>query len=217
MSVVSRKLGDNLLFPQRRVYTAPEQVNYSGLPYLNPNNLNEKIYENEVPPDFELPNQKPGFNRWAVSRRPSDNLTIHMNGVPLQYKTYDLLDSREGASVFNAPIPEVHPKLRTFAEINRASYINNLKKEEISFSSPYAPTGLYPYNKNSDAVIANLISDKRSNVPILFSDISEPVGMTYKEAPNRFKSHRVTNAQALAPLNMGQEELRHFAKTGKWC
>lgn len=217
MSVVSRYLGDNLLFPQRRVYTAPEQVNYSGAPYLNPNNLNEKIYEDEHPPHFELPNQVPYKNAWAPPRKPSDNLTIHMDHVPLQFQTYDMLDSRKGASVFNAPIPDVHPKLRTLANIATASYAKNLSKDQISFHSEYARVGQYPSVDMALENIASLIDTRRPLTKVLYSDVHEPTGQVFKEKLNYSKAHRNMNAQALAPELQAQEELRLFARTGRWC
>jgi len=215
MSVVSRYADDRMIYPQRRVYTAPEQVNYSGLPYLDPNNLNQKIMEQEVPSDFSLPDVKPGQNVYDPTRRPSDNLTIHMMGVPLQCDTYDMLDSRNGASVFNAPIPEVHPKLRTMAEIQHHDYINNLTKEDISFTTEYAPAGEYPYTKNTPQTLESMLHH-RPPVRVKNSIISEPVGMTFKESFNGSKAHRNMNGATLAPADMGQDELRQFARTGSW-
>jgi hypothetical protein len=200
------------------VYTAPIQQNYSGLPYLDPNNLNQKIYEEVVPTDFSLPDVKPGQNVYDPTRRPSDNLDIHREGLPpLQYKTYDMLDNRYGTSVFNAPIPEVHPKLRTRADIIHGDYINNLKKEHVSFTVDNKPSGQYPYNLNSPEYLAKLIRDHRPPVVIKNSIVSEPVGMTFKETFNRKKAHRAMNASALSPADLGQEELRLFARTGRWC
>jgi len=218
MSVVSRKLGEQLMYPQRRVYTAPIQRNYSGLPYLDPNNLNQKIYEEVDPTDYALPNQKASQNVYDPTRRPSDNLTIHRTGLPpLQYMTYDMLDNREGSSVFNAPIPEVHPKLRTKATIEHANYVNNLTKEQISFTVPMKPSGAYPYNMNSPEYLASLIRDHRPPVTILNSVINEPVGMTYKDKFNGSKAHRNVNPAGFAPASTGQEELRQYARTGRWC
>ena len=217
MSVVSRNLDVGKLYAQRRVYTAPEQVNYSGLPYLNPNNLNEKIYEDEYPPYYELPKQMPYKNPWDPPRRPSDNLTIHMDHVPLQFQTYDMLDSRRGASVFNAPIPEVHPKLRTLANVATASYVNNLTKDQISFHSEYAKVGSYPSIGMGLENIASLIDTRRPITKVLYSKVDEPVGMVYKEKMNGSKAHRNMNAQGLAPELQAQEELRLFQRTGKWC
>lgn len=216
MSVVSRKLDNGLLFPQRRVYTAPEQCAYSGMPYLDPNNLNQKIYEDEFPSDYAMPLQKASQNAWDPTRKPSDNLTIHMNHVPLQFQTYDILDSRRGASVFNAPIPEVHPKLRTFANIATASYMNDLRKEQISFHSEYAKVGEYPSLAKSIDNLASLVDSRRPITKVLYSKVDEPVGMTYKESFNGKKAHRMMNAQGLAPELQAQEQLRHFAKTGRW-
>jgi hypothetical protein len=56
----------------------------------------------------------------------------------------------------------------------------------------------------------------RPPVRILNSIINEPVGMTFKESFNGGKAHRNMNGVALAPEAMGMEELRQFAKTGKW-
>ena len=217
MSVVSRYLGENMLYAQRRVYTAPEQVNYSGLPYLNPNNLNEKILEDEFPPEYEMPKQLASQNRYDPNRRPSDNLTIHMNYVPLQYTTYDMLDSRNGASVFNAPIPEVHPKLRTKAQMATASYANNLTKEQISFHSEYAKVGNYPYATNSLENIAGLIDSRQRDKQILYSAVSEPTGMMFKDKMKMNKNHRNVNAVGFAPELQAQEALRLFQRTGRWC
>lgn len=217
MSVVSPYADTRILFPMRRVYTAPEQKNYSGMPYLDPNNLNQKIMEEQFPTDFSLPNVKPGQNVYDPTRRPSDNLTIHMMGVPLQCATYDLLDSRIGSSVFNASIPEVGPKLRTPAEMVVHNYINNLKKEDISFTTEYAKSGQYPYTQNTPETLQGLIEHYRAPVRILNSIVNEPVGMTYKETFNGSKAHRNMNAMALSPADMGQDELRMFAKTGRWC
>jgi hypothetical protein len=215
MSVVSRFADDRIIYPQRRVYTAPEQVNYSGMPYLDPNNLNQKIMEQEIPSDYSLPDVKPGQNVYDPTRRPSDNLTIHMMGVPLQCNTYDMLDSRKGASEFNAPVPEVHPKLRTPAQKVVHDYVNNLKKEDISFTTEYAKSGQYPYHNNTPETLESLMH-YRPPVRILNSIVNEPVGMTFKETFNGSKAHRAMNASALAPADMGQEELRMFAKTGRW-
>jgi len=217
MSVVSPYADTRILFPMRRVYTAPEQKNYSGMPYLDPNNLNQKIMEEEFPRDFSLPDVKPGQNVYDPTRRPSDNLTIHMMGVPLQCATYDMLDSRKGASEFNAPYPEVHPQLRTLATIQHHNYINNLRKEDISFSTEYAKSGQYPYNQNSSETLQGMIKHFRPDTRILDSVVNEPVGMLYKETFNGSKAHRNMNAMALAPADMGQDELRMFAKTGRWC
>ena len=216
MSVVSRFADDRMLYPHRRVYTAPEQVNYSGLPYLDPNNVNQKIMEEMVPTDYSLPDVKPGQNVYAVTRKPSDNLTIHRMGVPLQCSTYDMLDSRYGASEFNAPVPEVGPKLRTPAEIVVHDYVNNLKKEDISFTTEYAKSGMYPYTQNTPETLESLMH-YRQPVRILNSIVNEPVGMTFKESFNGSKAHRAMNASALAPADLGQDELRMFAKTGRWC
>jgi hypothetical protein len=215
MSVVSRFADDRMIYPQRRVYTAPEQVNYSGLPYLDPNNLNQKIMEEQVPTDYSLPDVKPGQNVYDPTRRPSDNLTIHMMGVPLQCDTYDMLDSRKGASEFHAPVPEVHPKLRTFAEMEKHNYVNNLRKEDVSFTTEYARTGAYPYQNNTPETLESLLH-YRPPVRILNSIVNEPVGMTFKETFNGSKAHRNVNASALAPADMGQDELRMFARTGRW-
>jgi hypothetical protein len=215
MSVVSRFADDRMIYPQRRVYTAPEQVNYSGLPYLDPNNLNQKIMEEQVPTDYSLPDVKPGQNVYDPTRRPSDNLTIHRMGVPLQCDTYDMLDSRNGASVFNAPIPEVHPKLRTPAQKVVHDYVNNLKKEDISFTTEYAKSGMYPYQNNTTQTLESMLHYRPKTV-ILNSIINEPTGMTFKETFNGSKAHRNVNASALAPEAMGMEELRMFAKTGRW-
>jgi hypothetical protein len=206
-----------MVYPQRRVYTAPEQKNYSGMPYLDPNNLNQKIMEEEFPRDFSLPDVKPGQNVYDPTRRPSDNLTIHMMGVPLQCATYDLLDSRRGASEFNAPYPEVHPQLRTLAQIQHHNYVNNLKKEDISFTTEYAKSGQYPYNQNTPETLQGMIKHFRPDTRILDSVINEPTGMVFKETFNYSKAHRNMNAMALAPEAMGMEELRLFAKTGRWC
>jgi hypothetical protein len=40
--------------------------------------------------------------------------------------------------------------------------------------------------------------------------------MTFKETFNGAKAHRNVNAAALEPAALGQEELRLFAKTGRW-
>lgn len=217
MSVVSRRLGNTIIYPQRRVYTAPEQRNYSGLEYLDPNNLNYKRYEDEVPPDFALAAVLKEVNPYDPIRRPSDNLTIHHTGLPpLQCNTYDMLDNRYGASVFNAPIPEVHPKLRTKADMAHASYIQNLTKEQISFSEEYASSGR-DGNLNDPQFISRLIRDHRPPVMIKNSVINEPVGQTFRDAFNPSKTHRRVNASALAPQDMGQEEIRLFARTGRWC
>ena len=215
MSVVSRFADDRIIYPQRRVYTAPEQVNYSGLPYLDPNNLNQKIMEEKVPTDFSLPDVKPGQNVYDPTRRPSENLTIHRIGVPLQCDTYDMLDSRYGASVFHAPVPEVHPQLRTRAVMEKHNYVNNMKKEDISFTTEYAKSGQYPYTQNTPETLESLLH-YRPPVRVLNSIVNEPVGMTFKETYNGGKAHRNMNAIALAPEDMGQDELRHFAKTGRW-
>jgi len=215
MSVVSRYADDRMIYPQRRVYTAPEQVNYSGLPYLDPNNLNQKILEEQFPTDYSLPDVKPGQNVYDPTRRPSDNLTIHMMGVPLQCDTYDMLDSRRGASEFNAPYPEVAPKLRTMAEIQHHDYVNNLKREDISFTTEYAPAGKYPYHHNTPQTLETLMH-YRPPVKILNSIINEPVGMTFKETFNGSKAHRNMNGASLAPADLGQDELRHFQRTGRW-
>ena len=215
MSVVSRYADDSMIYPQRRVYTAPEQVNYSGLPYLDPNNLNQKIMEEQVPTDYSLPDVLPGQNVYDPTRRPSDNLTIHRMGVPLQCDTYDMLDSRTGASVFNAPVPEVAPKLRTLAEMVVHDYVNNLKKEDISFTTEYAKSGMYPIQNNTPQTLESLMH-YRPPVRILNSIINEPVGMTFKESFNGSKAHRNMNGATLAPADLGQDELRHFAKTGRW-
>jgi len=215
MSVVSRYADDRMIYPQRRVYTAPEQVNYSALPYLDPNNLNQKIMEQEVPSDYSLPDVKPGQNVYDPTRRPSDNLTIHMMGVPLQCDTYDMLDSRKGASVFNAPIPEVHPKLRTMAEIQHHDYISNLSKEDISFTTEYPLAGEYPYTKNTPQTLESMLH-YRPPVRVKNSIISEPTGMVFKETFNNSKAHRNMNGANLAPADMGQDELRQFARTGSW-
>ena len=211
MSVVSRFADDRLLYPQRRVYTAPEQKNYSGLEYLDPNNLNQKIREEEFPTDFALPDVKAGQNVYDPTRRPSDNLSLHRMGVPLQCDTYDLLDSRRGASVFNAPIPDVGPKLRTPAEIAHHDYVNNLTRESISFTDTSYPTA-----STTDELLGALLVHSRPPVRILNSIINEPVGMTFKETFNGAKAHRNVNAAALEPAALGQEELRLFAKTGRW-
>jgi hypothetical protein len=213
MSVVSRNLGVVLLYPNRRVYTAPEQQNYSGLPYLNPNNLNEKIFEQEVPSDYSLPDVKPGQNVYDPTRRPSDNLTIHRVGVPLQCDTYNMLDSRYGSSEFNAPIPEVHPKLRTKRVIEYVDYMKGLTKEQISFTREYAGSASYPAGPE---FMAHLIRDHRAPVVIKNSVINEPTGMVYKETFNGSKAHRPMNSVGLAPEMAAQEELRHFARTGRW-
>ena len=215
MSVVSRYADDRMIYPQRRVYTAPEQVNYSGLPYLDPNNLNQKIMEQMVPSDYALPDVKPGQNVYDPTRRPSDNLSIHMMGVPLQCDTYDMLDSRKGASVFNAPVPEVHPKLRTKAEIQHHEYVNNLKKEDLSFTTEYSRSGAYPANQAPETLES--LMHYRPPVRILNSIVNEPVGITFKETFNGSKAHRNVNASSLSPADMGQDELRMFAKTGRWC
>ena len=216
MSVVSRNLDVGSLYAQRRVYTAPEQCGYSGLPYLNPNNLNEKIYEDEYPPEYAMPNQVPYKNAHAPPRKPSDNLTIHMDHVPLQFQTYDLADSRRGASVFNAPIPNYHPKLRTPAQIATASDAKNLTKDQISFHSEYAKIGQYPAVNAALENIASLIDTRRPTTKVLYSDVAEPTGMVFKEPFNYKKAHRNVNAVALAPETQAQEALRHFARTGSW-
>lgn len=215
MSVVSRFADDRMIYPQRRVYTAPEQVNYSGLPYLDPNNLNQKIMEEQVPTDYSLPDVKPGQNVYDPTRRPSDNLTIHRMGVPLQCDTYDMLDSRKGASEFNAPFPEVHAQLRTPAVMEKHNYVNNLRKEDISFTTEYARSGAYPYTQNTPETLENLLHYRRP-VRILNSIVNEPVGMTFKETYNGEKAHRNMNASGLAPEEMGMDELRQFTKTGRW-
>jgi hypothetical protein len=215
MSVVSRFADDRMIYPQRRVYTAPEQVNYSGLPYLDPNNLNQKIMEERIPTDYSLPDVKPGQNVYDPTRRPSDNLTIHRMGVPLQCDTYDMLDSRNGASVFNAPFPEVHAQLRTPAAIEKHNYINNLKKEDISFTTEYSKSGQYPYQNNTTQTLEDLMH-YRPPVRILNSVINEPVGQTFKEVYNGGKAHRNVNATNLAPEELGMAELRQFTKTGRW-
>lgn len=212
---VSRFADDRMLYPNRRVYTAPEQVNYSGLPYLDPNNLNQKIMEEKVPTDYCLPDVKPGQNVYAVTRKPSDNLSIHRMGVPLQCDTYNMLDSRMGSSEFNAPVPEVHPKLRTFAEMEKHDYVNNLRKEDISFTTEYAKSGMYPYQNNTPQTLESLLH-YRPPVRILNSIINEPVGMTFKESFNGAEAHRNMNAVNLSLSELGQDELRHFAKTGRW-
>jgi hypothetical protein len=216
MSVVSRKLDNSLLFPQRRVYTAPEHCAYSRLPYLDPNNLSQKILEDEFPPDYALPLQKASQNVYDPTRRPSDNLTIHMNHVPLQFQTYDMLDSRRGASVFNAPIPDVHPKLRTKADFATASYMNELTKEQISFHSEYAKVGDYPSVAKSIDNLASFVDSRRPITKVLYSKVNEPIGMTFKETFNGKKAHRNMNAQGLAPELQAEEQLRHYAKTGRW-
>ncbi len=217
MSVVSRRIGNDLLYPQRRVYTAPEQRNYSGLEYLDPNNLNKKIYEEVVPSDFALAAVLKEVNPYNPIKRPSDNLTFHRTGLPpLQCDTYDMLDNRYGTSVFNAPIPEVHPKLRTKAEMAHANYVGNLTREQISFTEEYAPSGR-DGNLNDPQFVGRLMRDHRPPVMIKNSIVNEPVGMTYKETFNGLKAHRRVNASSLAPASMGQDELRLFAKTGRWC
>lgn len=212
MSVVSRYADDRVLYPQRRVYTAPEQRNYSGLEYLDPNNQNQKIKEEQNPTDYALPQVIASQNVYDPTRRPSDNLTLHRMGVPLQCDTYDLLDSRRGASVFNAPIPEVGPKLRTPAEMIVHNYVNNLTKETVSFTDNSFPTG-----STTDELLGALLVHRRPPVKILNSIISEPVGMTFRDSFNRGEAHRNVNAANLAPEAMGMEELRMFQRTGRWC
>ena len=214
MSVVSRYADDRMIYPQRRVYTAPMQVNYSGLPYLDPDNLNQKIMEEQIPTDYSLPDVLPGQNVYDPTRRPSDNLTIHRMDVPLQCDTYDMLDSRKGASVFHASVSEVHPKLRTKAELHHHEYVANLKKEDISFSTTYAKSGAYPANQAPETLES--LMHYRPPVRILNSIVNEPVGMTYKETFNGSAAHRNVNASSLSPADLGQDELRQFAKTGRW-
>jgi hypothetical protein len=138
-----------------------------------------------------------------------------MMGVPLQCDTYDMLDSRKGASVFNAPIPEVHPKLRTMAEIQHHDYINNLTKEDISFTTEYAPAGEYPYTKNTPQTLEGMLK-YRAPVKLKTSIINEPVGMSFKETFDGSRAHRNMNGVALEPAALGMDELRQFAKTGSW-
>jgi hypothetical protein len=212
MSVVSRYADDRVLYPQRRVYTAPEQRNYSGLEYLDPNNLNQKIKEEQNPTDFALPQVIASQNVYDPTRRPSDNLSLHRMGVPLQCDTYDLLDSRRGASVFNAPIPEVGPKLRTLQEIAHHDYVNNLTRESISFTDTSYPTA-----STTDELLGALLVHSRPKVKILNSIINEPVGQVFRETFNGAKAHRNVNAAALEPAALGQDELRMFQRTGRWC
>jgi hypothetical protein len=171
--------------------------------------------EEEYPSDFTLPDVLPGQNVYDPTRRPSDNLTIHRMGVPLQCDTYDMLDSRNGSSVFDAPYPEVHPKLRTPEEKLYAEYIKGLKKEDISFYKEYPSSGAYP-NQNNPETMESLVRSRPSVVRIKNSIISEPTGMTYKESFNGAKASKNVNAVMYAPGDLGQEELRLFAKTGRW-
>lgn len=212
MSVVSRFADDRMIYPQRRVYTAPEQCNYTGLEYLDPNNLNQKIREQEFPTDYALPQVMASQNVYDPTRRPSDNLTIHRMGVPLQCHNDNMLENRMGSSVFNAPIPEVGPKLRTLQEIAHHDYVNNLTKETISFTDTSYPSG-----STTDELLGALLVHSRPKVKILNSIINEPVGMSFKESFNGAKAHRNVNASALEPAALGQEELRMFQKTGRWC
>jgi hypothetical protein len=175
MSVVSRFADERVLYPQRRVYTAPEQCNFSGLEYLDPNNLNQKIKEQEFPTDFALPQVMASQNVYDPTRRPSDNLSIRRMGVPLQCNTYDLLDSRMGSSVFNASIPEVGPKLRTLQEMVQHDYVNNITKDTISFTD-----NSYPSGSTTDELLGALLTHRRPNVKILNSIVNEPVGMMFK-------------------------------------
>jgi hypothetical protein len=137
-------------------------------------------------------------------------------GVPLQCDTYDMLDSRNGASVFNAPFPEVHAQLRTPAAIEKHNYVNNLKKEDISFTTEYSKSGQYPYHNNTPQTLEDLMH-YRPPVRILNSIVNEPTGMVFKEVYNGGKAHRNVNATNLAPEEMGMAELRQFTKTGRWC
>ena len=107
---------------------------YSGLEYLDPNNLNQKIKEEENPAPYELPAVVPEKNVYYPKSKPSDNLSMKnfeaTNIVPLQYKSYDLLDSRNGSAVFNAPVENVTKLKPKGADITE-NYLNGLTAGDL--------------------------------------------------------------------------------------
>ena len=111
-----------------------QQKNYSGLEYLDPNNLNQKIKEEENPKPFELPAVLPEKNVYYPKRVPSDNLSMTnpnpTNVVPLHYKTYDQLDSRNGSAVFFAPMENV-VKLKPVGADITENYLNGLSAGDL--------------------------------------------------------------------------------------
>ena len=104
----------------------------------------------------------------------------------------------------------------TIAKIIKAGLLkHNLTKEQISFSEEYAASGR-DGNLNDPQFISRLIRDHRPPVMIKNSVINEPVGQVYREAFNPSKTHRRVNASALAPQDAGQDQLRLFARSGRW-
>ncbi len=188
------------------VYTFPEQVNYSGMPYLNPNNLNERIMEDKVCPDFEMPKQVASQNVYDPSRRPSDNLAIktEIGKVPLQYTTYDMLDSRNGSSEFNAPIPQVGAKLMTKQQLANVSYTKNISPQEISFESERVKTGEYPSINSNLENIASLIDSRR------------PIAKLNNSTMVSNRTTMASDTQFQMAQSQAQQELQMFEMTGKW-
>ena len=205
MSVVS-KYGDvRIVYPNRRVYTAPIQTNNMvDVEYLNPENLNLTRREEYV--NYSLPSVLPGQNVYDPTRRPSENLTIHMDYIPLQYMTEG---DREGSSRFHAGVSDPMPKLRTKADKYQRSYAKNMTKEDISFSRSYGASADYGDHTNMARLIRGMRPDSAQTNK---SFINEPVGDTFRETFTGSKAHRVMNA----PASDAQEELEFFYRTGRW-
>lgn len=208
MSVVSKYGDERILYPQRRVYTAPIQDNYMArVEYLNPQNLNETIPEEYV--NFSLPAVLPGQNVYDPTRRPSENLTIHMNYVPLQYTTEN---DRMGSSRFHDCVNDPMPKLRTKSQILQRKYAKTMTKEDISFYRKYPASADFGDISN----LARLVrGDHPDTTAVNQNAIPEPVGDTYRETFNYTKSHRVFNVPN-DPQTQAQEQLQLFYKTGRW-
>jgi hypothetical protein len=205
---VSAYLDSRQLFPERRVFTAPiRTATMPGVAYLNPDNLNEKILEEDV--DFCLPGVIPEPPPHAPARHPSENLTIHMNYVPLQYLTEG---PREGSSRFNACVNMPMPKLRTPADKVWDSYMKSFSRDDISLKGHYAKTGDYPYHNNSpDQITAMMLDTRPLSISLKHQAVSEPTGIVYKHEYHG-REHRQQNA----PPQTGMEELEYMVKSGQW-
>lgn len=107
---------------------------YTGLDYLDPNNLNQKIKEEENPTPYTTPAVVPDSNTYYLKQRPSFNLSMinpnPTNIVPLQYTTYDQLDSRIGSAQLHPYILPVE-KLKMKGADTVENYLKNLTVNDI--------------------------------------------------------------------------------------